>query len=296
MRDLYREVTDRIVAELKTGAAPWVKPWRATPGQNSPYNVVSRRGYSGINVVLLWVAAEKNGWSQPAYLTFKQAKGLGGTVRGGEHGIQIIFIKRLLVKDRDADPEDDPRQISMMREYTVFNVAQCDGLPEQVTSPVTRAPLNNDERDPLVDEFLADTGADIREGGEAYYVPSKDFIMMPKFADFKNADSYYNTLLHELGHWTGHKSRLDRAEGMKSRFKDAAYAAEELVAELNAAFLAAEFSINGELRSAGYIEHWIKLLTEDPKAIFTAASKAQRATEYLRELVLANTITNKAAA
>jgi antirestriction protein ArdC len=285
-RDLYTEVTARILAELETGAAPWVKPWSATPGANYPHNAATGRPYSGCNVILLWMAQQRHGWHVPRYLTFNQAQELGGNVRKGEHGCKVVFVKQLTMKDKEG--EYDTRTIPMMREYTVFNVSQCENLPARILNPSAKAPRNKDQRDPLADEFLVTTGADIREGaGEAYYVPSKDFISLPAFTAFKGADSFYGTAFHELGHWTGHKARLDRLEGMQARFREQAYAAEELVAELCAAFLCAEFDMDGELRHAGYIQNWIQLLRHDSKAFFTACSKAQHAADYLRGLALA---------
>lgn len=292
MRNMYKEVSDKIAAELASGAAPWVKPWSATPGQNVPQNAVTNRPYSGCNVVLLWIARDK-GHPTPRYLTYKQAKEAGGHVRKGEQGETVFFVKRLLVKDRNAPEgsENDVRAVTMLRAYTVFNVAQCDGLPERIVNGRTVAVVRNaDERDATIEEFLAHTGADIREGaGEAYYIPSQDWVSMPSFASFKSAATFYNTVLHELAHWTGHKSRLDR--DLRNRFGDKAYAMEELVAELCAAFLCAEFSIDGELRHAGYIATWIGLLRDDPRAFFTAASKAQAAADHLRGLALGDTAT-----
>jgi antirestriction protein ArdC len=219
----------------------------------------------------------------PRYLTFKQAIELGGNVRKGEHGTKVYFVKQLQVQDKDSD---ETRTIPMLKEYTVFNVAQCEGLPQRILEPKAKPPRNKDHRDPLADEFLGTTGADIREGnGEAYYIPSKDFISLPAFAAFRNADNFYSTVFHELGHWTGAKPRLDR--DLKGRFGDRAYAAEELVAELCAAFLCAEFDMDGELRHAGYIENWIELLKADSRAFISAASKAQAAADYLRGLALA---------
>jgi antirestriction protein ArdC len=215
---------------------------------------------------------------------------LSGNVRKGEHGTKVYFVKRLEVKAKEGE-DGDTRLIPMMREYTVFNVAQCENLPDRVLNPAAKAPRNKDQRDALADEFLGATQADIREGaGEAYYVPSRDFINLPAFASFKGADCFYGTAFHELGHWTGHKSRLDRREGMEGRFKDRAYAAEELVAELCAAFLCAEFDMDGELRHAGYIASWIELLKHDSRAFFTACSKAQAAADYLRGLALAEPV------
>ncbi len=280
-RDLYSEVTTRILAELETGCAPWIKPWSATPGRNHPHNAASNRPYSGCNVVLLWMAQQRQQWATPRFLTFNQAQELGGSVRKGEHGTKVYFVKKLEVKGKEG--EEATRIIPMLREYTVFNVAQCEGLPQP--KPIT--PQNKDARDSLADEFLSSTRADIREGnGEAYYVPSQDFISLPSFAAFKSADCFYGTAFHELGHWTGHKQRLDRREGMEGRFGNRAYAAEELIAELSAAFLCAEFDMDGELRHAGYIKSWIELLKNDARAFFTAASKAQAAADYLRGLAI----------
>jgi antirestriction protein ArdC len=195
----------------------------------------------------------------------------------------VYFVKQLQVRD---DEEKKARIVPMMREYTVFNVEQCDGLPARVLTPGQIKPRHRDQRDRIVDAFLACSGADIREGfGEAYYRPGDDFISMPRFEAFKGAAHFYGVAFHELGHWTGHRSRLDR--DLRSRFGERAYAAEELVAELCAAFLCAEFSIDGDLRHSGYIASWIGLLKADARAFFTACSKAQAAADYLRGLALA---------
>jgi antirestriction protein ArdC len=284
-RDLYAEVSARICAELERGAAPWVKPWSATPGANTPCNAVTNRPYSGCNIVLLWMA-QAAGYRTPRYLTFKQALDLGGNVRKGEPGTRVYFVKQLRVRDESTGDEEAARIVPMMREYTVFNVEQCDGLPARALGPGEAKPRHRDERDPTVDAFLACSGADIREGfGEAYYRPGDDFISMPRFEAFRSAAHFYGVAFHELGHWTGHRSRLDR--DLRSRFGERAYAAEELVAELCAAFLCAEFSIDGDLRHAGYIASWIGLLRAEPRAFFTACSRAQAAADYLRGLALA---------
>jgi antirestriction protein ArdC len=284
-RDLYTEVSARIVAELEAGAAPWIKPWSATPGANTPCNAVTNRPYSGCNVVLLWMA-QAAGHRTPRYLTFKQALELGGHVRKGERGTKVYFVKQLQVRDEGADDSSGARLVPMMREYIVFNVDQCDGLPESVITGKPMRVRNPDARDELADAFLQSTGADIREGhGEAFYVPSRDFISMPAFAGFKGADHFYNVAFHELTHWSAHKSRLDR--DLKNRFGSKNYAAEELIAELGAAFLCAEFGFDGDLRHAGYIGHWIELLKADKRAFFTACSQASKAADYLRGLALA---------
>ena len=229
--------------------------------------------------------AQAAGYRTPRYLTFKQALELGGHVRKGERGTKVYFVKQLQVRDEGADDEAVPRIVPMLREYTVFNVEQCEGLPERVLSLGQVKARNADQRDALVDAYLAYSGADIREGaGEAYYRPSDDYINMPRFEAFKSAAHFYGVTFHELGHWTGHKSRLDR--DLRHRFGERAYAAEELVAELCAAFLCAEFSLDGDLRRAGYIQSWIGLLKADSRAFFTACSKAHAAADYLRGLAL----------
>jgi antirestriction protein ArdC len=280
-RDLYTTVSARIIAELERGAAPWVKPWSATAGANTPCNAVTNRPYSGTNVVLLWMA-QAAGYRAPRYLTFKQARELGGSIRRGEHGTKVYFVKQLQVADRESE-EGEARIIPMMREYTVFNVDQTEGLPDRVMTLGENKPRNPDDRDATIDDFLACSGVTIREGaGEAYYRPGDDFISLPRFEAFKSAAHFYGVAFHELGHWTGHRSRLDR--DLRHRFGERAYAAEELVAEL----VAAEFSIDGDLRHAGYIASWISLLKADNRAFFTACSRAQAAADYLRGLALAD--------
>jgi antirestriction protein ArdC len=284
-RDLYAEVSARIVAELERGAAPWIKPWSVMPSANTPCNAVSNRPYSGCNVVLLWMA-QAAGYRVPRFLTFKQAAGLGGNVRKGERGTKVYFVKQLQVRDQGADDSTSSRVIPIMREYTVFNVKQCENLPDSIITGKPMRVRNPAARDELADHFLHSTGADIREGhGEAMYVPSRDFISIPAVAGFKGADHFYNVAFHELTHWSGHKSRLDR--DLKTRFGSQSYAAEELVAELGAAFLCAEFGFDGDIRNAGYISTWIELLTADKRAFFTACSQASKAAEYLRGLALA---------
>jgi antirestriction protein ArdC len=285
-RDLYAEVSARIISELERGAAPWIKPWPATAGHNVPQNAVTNRPYSGCNVILLWLARDR-GWATPRFLTYKQAAEAGGHVRKGEHGTKVYFVKQLQLRDEKGD-DADLRLVPMMREYTVFNVSQCENLPDSISAGKPMRVRNPDARDALADQFLRATGADLREGhGEAYYVPSRDFISMPAFAAFKGADHFYNVAFHELTHWAGHKSRLDR--DLKHRFGSRDYAAEELVAELGAAFLCAEFGFNNDLRHAGYIATWIDLLKADKRAFFTACSRASKAADYLRGLALVET-------
>lgn len=281
-RDLYSDVSTRIITELERGALPWVKPWSATAGMNTPCNAVTNRPYSGCNVILLWMARAAD-YRTPRFLTYKLALELGGNVRKGEHGTKVYFVKQLQMRD-NADEESATRIVPMLREYTVFNIDQCEILPERIKTPGSMRIRNPDTRDALADEFLRSTGADIREGHGAYYAPSRDFISMPSFGAFKGADHFYNVTFHELTHWTGHKSRLDR--GLKNRFGSRDYAAEELIAELGAAFLCAEFGFDGDVRNAGYISTWIDLLKADKRAFFKACSKASQAADYVRGLAV----------
>jgi len=233
----------------------------------------------------LWMA-QAAGYRSPRFLTFKQALELGGNVRKGEHGTRVYFVKQLQVRDQDAGESTSTRLVPMMREYTVFNVDQCENLADTVNTGKPMRVRNPDTPDELADAFLRSTSADIREGhGEACYIPSQDFISMPAFAGFKGADHFYNVAFHELTHWSGHKSRLDR--DLKNRFGSRNYAAEELIAELGAAFMCAEFGFDGDVRNAGYIGPWVELLKSDKRAFFTACSRASKAADYLRGLALA---------
>ena len=172
--------------------------------------------------------AQAAGYRTPRYVTFRQALELGGAVRRGEHGTKVYFVKQLQVADRDGE-EGETRIVPLLREYTVFNVDQCENLPDRILTLGEIKPRNPDQRDPTIDEFLAGSGVTIREGsGEAYYRPGDDFISLPRFEAFKSAAHFYGVAFHELGHATGHKSRLDR--DLRSRFGERAYAAEELVA------------------------------------------------------------------
>lgn len=280
MNKTYEKVTDAILDELRQGTVPWVKPWKTRAASAMPYNAVSKREYSGVNIMLLWATAAERGYEVPGWLTYKQATQLGGHVRKGEKGTMIVFMKKVRKTETDeATGEEKDKSYSMLRGYVVFNVAQCDGLPEKVSpSPVE---LTEHERNENAETFLSNVDANVHHGGDrAFYSPSTDHIQLPEPGAFETIESYYATSLHEHGHWTGAKGRLDRAFGQ--RFGDEGYAAEELVAELTAAFLCAHLGLRAELRHAGYIESWIKLLGDHKQAIFTAASQASKAADYLR--------------
>jgi antirestriction protein ArdC len=281
--ELYETVTARIIGELERGATPWVKPWRSGRGTVGgtflPYNAGTGRPYSGVNVLILWDAAERRGYTKGSWLTFRQANDLGGSVRKGERGIAVVFIKRLARSPAGADDTEDDRPRTVLRTFRVFNLAQIDGLPEEFHEQPKHPHFS--ERYAAAATLVQATGARIEHGGNrACFIPALDLIALPPVGSFTSDDTYYATALHELGHWSGAKERLDR--DLTGRFGSRAYAAEELVAELVSAFLCAHLGITGELRHAAYIGDWLALLRDDSRAIFTAASKASLAADYLR--------------
>jgi antirestriction protein ArdC len=273
--DLYQAVTDRIIESLESGVAPWVRPWTCTGKHGGmPYNAASGKPYRGINVALLWAPQ----YATAAWLTFKQAKDLGAHVRKGERGSMIVFYKPFAVTDRNAAPDANgnrpERLIPLLRSFTVFNVAQIDDLPERFAAPVVAETPAESVRDAMM------AIADVRHGGDrAFYAPGPDYIQLPHAAQFATIGEYRATALHELTHWTGHASRCAREYG--KRFGDSAYAREELVAEMGAAFLCAIAGVDGRLQHAEYISHWLAVLKADKRAIVTAASHAQKAADYV---------------
>jgi antirestriction protein ArdC len=275
--DLYQKVTDKIVAALEAGTPPWIKPWNAGADSGLPVNAGTQRAYRGINVVLLMLEVMARGYNRNAWLTFRQAAALGGQVRGGEHGTSIVFYKLREMPEAEPAQDASPRVIPLLRSFTVFNIDQIDGLPAKFTQPAgppTWSPLDEAER------LLAASGATIRYGGtSAYYHRPTDRIQLPERSSFPRAENFYSTALHELSHWSGHASRLNR--DLTGRFKEAAYAMEELIAEMSSAFLCASLGIEGHLQHAAYIRSWISALKSDKRAIFTAAAKAQAAADYL---------------
>jgi antirestriction protein ArdC len=283
MRNLHKEITDRIVARLKAGVVPWRQPWSGKGFGVMPRNACTQRAYSGANVILLWSRAQESGYSAPLWLTFKQALELGGNVRKGEKGETVIYVSKVIRTDDDGVK----RSIPFLKAYTVFNVAQCDNLPAKIVDPSSEArAVNPGQRDELADAFMASTGATVRHGeARAYYSPIGDFVNLPAFETFKSASLYYGVAFHELGHWTGAEKRLGRTFG--KRFGDRSYAVEELVAELTSAFLCGEFGFDNDGIDADYIATWIKLLEEHEKVIVAAAAAASRAVEFMREAAIA---------
>lgn len=288
--DLYTTVTDKIIAQLEAGVRPWSKPWAA--GNAAAVARPLRwngQPYRGVNVLLLWIAAEGAGYRNPTWLTFKQALELGGHVRKGERGTQIVFASKM-VKEEERNGQTVERAISFLKSYTVFNVEQCDGLPDRFQLPA-EAPVTPEttmQRLQAAEAFFKATGASISEvaGDRAFYRPSTDQIVVPAFVSFRDPQSYYATLAHECTHWTGAEHRLARKFDGSKRFGGEAYAMEELVAELGAAFLCADLGLAMEPREdhAAYLESWLKALKADNRAIFTAATFATTACDYLHGL------------
>lgn len=287
--DVYEAVTNQIIAAIETGTGPVTMPWhRSGAAITRPMNIASGNAYRGINTVALWAAAANGGFEHGLWGTYRQWQERDAQVRKGEKSSLIIFYKEF---ERDeAAPDDDQGTADrrfMVRASRVFNVAQVDGYvldePDVGADPV----------DPIIaaDRFIQATGATVREQGDsAYYHRLDDTITMPDRFRFRDTDTltategWYAVLLHELTHWTGAPSRLEREFG--ERFGDDAYAMEELVAELGAAFLCGDLGITAEPRPdhAAYIEHWLRILKGDNRAIFAAASAAAKAADYLAAL------------
>ena len=286
-RDIYQEITGKIVAQLESGIRPWLKPWNAEHAAGRITRPLRHNGerYNGINILMLWAAAEEQGFESPYWLTFKQAQSLGGHVRKGEKGSPVVYASTFDKTDTDSDGDEVARKIPFLKQYTVFAADQCEGLPAHYYE-LKQPPSESIERLETADAFFNASGAEIREGGaKAYYAIGSDHIQMPKLECFRDAQSHAATLAHELCHWTRHPTRLDRDLGRK-KWGDEGYAMEELVAELGSAFLCADLSITPEVmpNHASYLASWLKVLKEDKRAIFSAASLASKAVEYLHSL------------
>jgi len=285
-RDLYQDITTRIVADLERGVRPWMKPWSATH-VSGPLLPLRHNGtpYRGVNVLLLWGAGMAGGYTATTWMTFRQALELGGHVRKGERGSLVVYADRITKTEEGSNGEDIERSIPFLKSYTVFNVEQMEDLPPQYRAPAP-APVLPEFRHAKAEQFIAATRATIRFGGNrAFYSPAMDFIQLPPPPSFRDMESFFGTALHELTHWSGASSRC--ARDLCTRFGSQAYAFEELIAELGAAFLCAELGVTPEVRKdhVAYLASWLQVLKQDKRAIFTAASQAQRAADYLRALL-----------
>ncbi len=279
LKDVYASVTNRIIAALESGTPPWVRPWQSSTGGLQPLNLSSGRHYRGINVLLLNMQAMQCGYVHNRWMTYQQARALGAQVRKGESGTEVVFFKMHEFGANSADqPESDRKVIPLIRSFTLFNAAQIDGLPEAlIPAPI---PVYEWQACEAAEAILATSGADIQYGGSrAFYSPSSDHIQLPNRAKFSSAADFSRVALHELTHWSGHPSRCDRP--LLGRQHIEAYAMEELVAEMGSAFLTDHCGLSGALQHASYIESWLQALRNDKRLIFTAASQAQKAADFL---------------
>jgi len=287
MKDIYQQITDSIIEKLQAGVTPWACPWDRSTVSVMPHNFKTKVDYTGINILQLWFSAMEKGYTSSAWLTFKQAKDLGGKVRRGEKATIGIFYKRVEKEETNKETgETEDKGYNLAKPFYVFNLDQIDGIEEEKTEL-------GQEFEPIeaAEQLLINSGANIKHGGNgAFYQHTNDFINLPDKIRFKQAADYYATATHELTHWTGHKSRLDRDS--KSRFGTPEYAFEELIAEIGSAFINAELGLEGDLQHESYIAHWLEALENDKKFIFKAASQASKAHQYLKQ-VLAGQVQNK---
>ena len=287
-RDVHRVITEQIVEAIEAGAGAFQMPWHRGAAVTRPINAVTRTAYRGVNVIALWAQSMTSRYLSGYWATYRQWQSLDAQVNKGEHGTVIVFYKKVERQpDQSEDGRDQQRPGLFARASRVFNAEQVAGWTPPVPEPRTRMDTLSE-----VEDFIQRTGAVIRHGGgEAYYDRRYDTVVMPPRGLFKGTatsspmDSYYAVLLHELTHWTGAPHRLARQFG--GRFGDNAYAVEELVAELGSAFLCADLGITNEPRPdhAAYVSSWLEVLNRDHKALFTAASRASAATDYLADLV-----------
>ena len=281
---LYDDITDKIIAELEAGRAPWVQPWGSAAAKAPlamPRNAATERHYSGINVLILWGAVIQHGFPGQSWLTFRQALSLGGNVRKGEHGTTVVYADRFTPEDekrRARETGEDAAAIPFLKRFTVFNAAQCDGLQDDIATVAPPPPPGLIE--PRVEALIEATGIDFRIGGDrAFYVPAHDYVQVPPPQAYFEPINWHRTALHELGHASGHASRLGR--DLTGGFGTKKYAFEELVAEINAAFCCASLGIVPTVRHADYIGAWLEVLREDNRAIVRAASQASKAADWL---------------
>jgi len=259
---LYQEITDKIIAELEAGRAPWVQPWGTAASKaplGLPRNASTRRRYSGINVLILWGAVISHGFPSQGWLTFRQALSLGGNVRKGERGTTVVYADRFVPDDerrRARKTGDEAQAIPFLKRFTVFNVAQCDGLPQDLAAAVPAPEPGLIE--PTVEALIRASAIDFRIGGDrAYYAPAPDYVMVPPPQAFFEPINWHRTALHECAHASGAAHRLGR--DLTGSFGSKKYAFEELVAEISAAYLCASLNITPTVRHADYIGSWLQL-------------------------------------
>lgn len=281
---LFKDITGRIIEQLEKGRVPWVQPW-GRPGVAAvglPRNAITGRPYSGINVLVLWGETFRCGYFSQGWLTFRQAQEAGGMVRKGECGTSVVYADRFVPKENEGAGQEsatgEPRAIPFLKRFTVFNLAQCDGLTRAAVADTE--PLSLRDIVPVGEALIEASGVDLRIGGDkAFYCPGEDFVQVPPQPAFFEQVNYYRTCFHELCHATGHPARIGRA--LTGAFGSKDYAREELVAEIGSAYLCAALGIEPTVRHADYIGSWLEVLREDERAIFRAASAASKAAAWL---------------
>ncbi len=282
--DLYARVTDEIIRAIEAGVEKYQMPWHRGSGIGMPRNAASGRVYRGVNILALWASSQMCEYTQPYWATFLQWKSLGAKIRFGEKASVVVFYKRMDSEDDGEENEKETRFI--LKSSFVFNAEQVDGW----FSPESSSYEDRTERLQLVEGFIDALGADIRYGGSvAGYNKTLDRIHMPERCRFVGTEtstateSFYSVILHELVHWTGHPARLDR--DLSGKFGTSAYAFEELVAELGAAFLCADLGVAITPRNdhAAYVSDWLQVLRQQKSAIFTAASLSSAACRFMSE-------------
>lgn len=282
--NLYDEITTKILAELEAGRLPWVQPWGTAAAKAPlalPKNAATGRAYSGVNILILWGAVIGGGFSCQSWLTFRQALSLGGHVRKGERGTTVVYADRFIPDDekkRARETGEEAQAIPFLKRFTVFNLAQCEGLPEDLAIAVP-APVPG-LIEPTVEALIKASGIDFRIGGNrAFYVPAQDFVQVPPPQAFFEPINWHRTALHECSHASGAVHRLNR--DLSGNFGTKRYAFEELVAEISAAFCCAALGIVPTVRHADYIGSWVEVLHEDNRAIVRAASQASKVADWL---------------
>ncbi len=274
--EIYQRITDLVIEQLEKGVKPWARPF-VSPGV-LPMNLISKAPYRGINLFIL----SSLGFGSPYFLTFKQVKRLGGTVIKGESSTPIVFWKFLTKKDKEQDSEKIIDKIPLLRYYNVFNLEQTTGIdPKYVPNLTLREHNPILEADCLIEGYL-DAPKIIHTGEEPYYQPYDDKVVMPPAENFKNEFLYYSVLFHELGHSTGHESRLNRE--LWNNFGSHKYSFEELVAEMTAAYLCGTcgFIASTIDNTAAYLDSWSSALSNNPNWLVQAAGKAQKAADYIQ--------------
>lgn len=279
-QDVMDKVAAAIIKSIEEGMVDgtWKRPWVSTGSNGLPFNALTGKPYSGGNIFALWLAEWEQGYGTSRWATYKQWTELGAQVRKGETGTHCVKYTPVDCRDHGKDVRCDKCGRMAVRSFALFNEAQVDGW----SAPEAVAPVNASERLETLDAFFGNIGADVRVGGDsAHYAPVNDYIAVPAFEYFVDADAYYATLAHEFIHWTGHEDRL--ARDLSGRFGTSSYAVEELVAELGAAMLCSILNVSDTPRAdhARYLKHWLEVLKEDSKALWAAASLASKAVAFI---------------